>query len=268
MTHPEMLSCDEYRQFFEKATVVEDCDMLANGALRLKTVFKYPNGSWVDLFLDKTDDLFTPMRLSDYGETIEYLHHLSLNPLGTKKRKLVVSRICESLGVTFEEDELSLLLRKEDLPHASKRLVCLAQACLRMSEIQFTRQFRIPNSFRDEFEESVLSEVTSDKYESDYSLTGSYGNVVRVDFRVRGERSDNLIQTLSTGNTAAAHALATDIFAKWHDLSDFTDQHSFFSVYDSRNNAFKEEDISRLEQISTVLAFPAQAEAIQEALAA
>ncbi len=52
------------------------------------------------------------------------------------------------------------------------------------------------------------------------------GNIVRLDFRVRGSKHETAILTLSSGSEQAAHNRAVDIYTKWgdlHELSDWTE---------------------------------------------
>jgi uncharacterized protein (DUF1015 family) len=120
--------------------------------------------------------------------------------------------------------------------------------------------------FREDFEEHVLADVPD--YQADFETPGRYGRIVKVDFRVQGKRSVSLLQTLSTVNPTAAHQVANEVFTKWYDLQDRQTEFQFLTIYDSNISTFRDSDLKRMEEVSTVLAFPAQTDAIVQVLVA
>jgi len=261
-----MLSCNSLPAKFGHAALIKSCDTVQSGALRLQTLFQYPDGSFIDLFLEQTGDMLHPFRLSDYGNTSCYLQDVSIDPWSTRNRRRIIEEICERLEVLKNDGELFVYLQEPDIHRISEYMVRLCQACIRMSDLSMTKRYKVINSFKDEFEEFVsLNDV---RYEPDVELDGRFGNIIRVDFRTLGKRNNCLIHTLSTQNPSAAHQLANEVFTKWYDLDNMRSEFGFISIYDSQNASFREEDIKRLETISTVLAFPAQADAIADTIAA
>jgi hypothetical protein len=121
-------------------------------------------------------------------------------------------------------------------------------------------------SFRDDVEEYFASSSIS--YDAEVLLPGKFGIDVPVDFETHGKRVDTLILSLATGNSASSHALSNEAFRKWHDLEQHKTKYQFLTIYDSRTNVFRNEDILRLGDVSTVMAYPAQADSIREAVAA
>ena len=67
---------------------------------------------------------------------------------------------------------------------------------------------------------------------------------------------------------AAAHDLCNEIFRRWYDLEHEQARHTFVTVYDTTNNAVREEDLLRLGEKSLVLGYPAQARQLTDVLAA
>lgn len=264
--HDGRLGCDGLARLFTDAPIVQGCDSLKNGSLRLKTLFKYPNGSNIDIFVEKIADFLHPYRLSDYGNTAEFLINMGMDPWATRKRRKTVDAICASVGVYNEDKEFAIRFAANEIPFTSEALVRLAQACISVAGLHLTKRYRSVGLFREEFEERVLADRID--YESDYEIPGRFGNVVRVDFKVTGKRSSSLLQIISTSNSSAAHQVATEMFAKWFDLQDKQGEFQFLTVYDSESPVVRDEDIQRLGAFSTVLAFPAQTDAIMEALAA
>jgi hypothetical protein len=86
--------------------------------------------------------------------------------------------------------------------------------------------------------------------------------------RVCGRTKATLVQAVSTGSAAAAHPVTNEAFRKWYDLRTADRDELFLTAYDDRNDVFKIEDLDRLREYSTVLAFPGEAEAIREVLTA
>ena len=68
--------------------------------------------------------------------------------------------------------------------------------------------------------------------------------------------------------TADAHGLCNEIFRRWYDLEHEQARHTFVTVYDTTNNAVREEDLLRLGEKSLVLGYPAQARQLIDVLAA
>jgi len=261
-----IISCNNIPDGLKNISVITQCDAIANGALRLQTLFQYPDGSSIDTFLDCNDDLIHPYKLSDYGQTATYLLDIPINPWGTSKRKKAISEICQRLNVLAGEGELYIRLSKEDLSTAGHAIVRLCQACIRVSDLSMTKRFRSVSSFRDDVEEFISQ--NDFQFISDEEAAGRFGNVVRIDFSVAGRSTKNFIQTLSTSHPSAAHQVANEVFTKWYDLEAHRGNYGFVSLYNSDSVAFRDEDLRRLETISTVLGFPAQADAIAESLAA
>lgn len=259
-------SCENVPEGLVNAPIVTECDLVKSGALRLQTVFQYPDGSSVDVFLAPVDDLVHQYKITDYGQTATYLLDMPMDPWGTSKRKKIISEICRRLNVGVGDGEFYVMLRDKDVHGASGAIVRLAQACIRVSDLAMTKRFRAVSSFRDDVEEFV-SQLDL-PFATDEEIIGRFGNVVRVDFSVTGKVTKSLMQTLSTAHPSAAHQVANEVFTKWYDIEGSRDRCSFISVYNSDSTAFRDEDLRRLETVSTVLGFPAQADAISEAIAA
>ena len=62
------------------SALVQQCDVVASGALRMLTPFQYPDGSQIDLFIEETKPLLGARILSDLGQTTSYLLDLQVKP--------------------------------------------------------------------------------------------------------------------------------------------------------------------------------------------
>lgn len=259
--------CDTLKQLVTSLALVRECDVVGNGMLRMATPFRYPDGAYIDLFLGQTDNVFAPFRLTDLGNTTAYLLDLQLKPWATQRRKRIIDDISKSLGIDREGAELVVPLTEDKLKdHLPDHMVRLAQACIRMADLSFTQRLRTVPEFREDLEEYISSVGVA--VEPQLALPGRFGKDVPIDFRTRGRRVQSLILTLSTQNSAAAHPLANEVFRKWYDLESYRSEYQLLTIYDSSNDVFRPDDIERLGEKSTVLAFPAQEEMISEAIAA
>ncbi len=253
-----MLSCEELAEFAPSISLVEGCDRIQNGMLRLATPFRYPNGATIDLFLGPSQQLIWPYVVSDLGETVASLLDQHLKVWTTKRRKQIVSDICRILDVTQDGGELKIFFSRPD--ELAGAMVRLAQACIRVSDIAFTQRHAPQAAFKDDVEEFISSlDLT---YEPNPEFIGMHGNRVVVDFEVIGRRLPSLVQTVSSASSASAHPVANEVFRKWYDLSQLRQTHNLVSIYESRNNVFRDDDITRLSDVSTVLAFPEQQDQI------
>jgi hypothetical protein len=257
------IECEALRPLLQTFSLVQNCDVVRNGMLRIQTPFQYPDGSHIDLFLGR--DLEN-LVLTDLGQTTGYLLDLHVKPWTTKKRKTIVSDICRSIGVQQTGSEYQIRFNDADVPTLPQLLVRLAQACIRVSDIAMTQRLRVATVFREDFEEFLASSELD--YTASPKITGQFDREIETDFLVRGQNVESLIQTLSTANSAAAHGLANEVFRKWYDLSNVRQRYQSLTVYDTNNDVFREDDIARLGTLSTVFGFPANEEQILETLVA
>ncbi|HEU0177353.1 MAG TPA: DUF1828 domain-containing protein [Blastocatellia bacterium] len=246
-------------------SLVRECDQIRSGALRISTPFHYPDGSLIDVFLEPAGNLFDGYKLSDGGQTADYVADLKFDLFATKKRRLLISDICETLDVKCADGSFEIHLTLEELhTELPQAIVRLSQACIRAADLIYTQRLQIPGSFQDEVEEFLS--VKDLDYEPDYQVKGDYGKIVKVDFKVTGQRIDSFIQTLSS--RANAHASANEKISRWIELLSFKNSHQLLTVVDQHSGGFQQADLEKLGIFSTVLSFPEEQEELYEALAA
>ena len=260
------VTCDNVQNLVSGFSLVEKCDVVKNGMLRLATPFQYPNGEKIDLFLGRQDHLFEKWILTDLGQTTAYLLDLHIKPWTTKRRKQLVSDICSTLDVQSEGGQFQIVLSEQQLPEVSEAMVRLAQTCIRVSDLALTQRLRASGIFREDFEEFL--DAVDVPYESPIILPGQFGKQVEIDFRVQGQRVSSLVQTLSTANPVASHQMSTEAFRRWYDLANQRNQHQFVSVYDTSTDSFRDDDLARLASVSTLIGYPAEQEQLKATLAA
>jgi hypothetical protein len=260
------INCENLKGYLSEFSLIKTCDTVKNGSLRLATPFTYPNSSHIDLFLEPKNHLFDSFRLSDYGQTAEYLFELGFDVFATKKRKQIVNDICQSLEIEQGNGEFYVDLDNTLLKDLSSYMVKLSQACIRVADLSFTQRLQNFLTFETEVEEFIVQKDL--RYETETELVGRYNNVIKVDFSVKGKSVDSIVQTLSTRNPTNSHIKAIEVFRKWYDLQEYKQRNQFLTIYDSDSVNVRQEDFKRLYEHSTVLGFPQEQEEIAEALAA
>lgn len=258
------VNCENIMEYLKSFSLVKDCDIIKSGELRISTPFNYPNGSHIDLFLRRNNDLFGTYILSDLGQTADYVDDMQFNLWATKKRRTIIDDICNSLNILQADGQFQTQLTPEDFKQFYNPIVRLSQACIRISDLVFTQRLTIGGTFQDEVEEFLS--VSHLKYEPEIILNGDFDNEVKVDFKVYGRNIISLVQTLSAGTNS--HAVSNEIFRRWYDIKSYKNSNQFLTVYDQSYNTYRDDDIKRLSELSVVLGFPKEQEQIIESLAA
>lgn len=243
-------------------SLVREASELPSGYLRFETIFRYPDGTSIEVFAP-TRTGQGPLRLTDLGQTTEWLLDLRLKPWLSKKRRGLVENALRTYGASQMGGEL--VVEVPDAAQLSEGLVRLSQACVRVADLTFTRRSSLQSAFVEEVEE-VLDDSDL-PYEPLAQVTGRYDKVVNVDFLVRGPRTPSLVLTLASQNISAAHARANEVFRSWYDLDIPERSEQRVTLYDDRSNAYRDDDLKRLEDLSSVVPFSDRA-GLQTLLAA
>lgn len=262
------LTCEEIKNSIQNFSLLRDCRKLRSGITRLETPFQYPDGSFIDLFLQEKPLLSgTKLIISDLGNTTNNLLDSHIQLWSTQKVRQTVNLICYSLGIDYEKGEFRIYLDESDKNSLANSIIKLSQACIRVSEISGPQRF--PQTTTD-FNENIASFFKAKKldYTPKSSFVGRYKNPVLIDFYVKGKDSSSLVQTLSAGSSAAAHRILTDVFAKWFDLHQEHSDKTFISIYNESADVFRGVDMVRLEEYSKLMAYPTEEKKIIETLAA
>jgi hypothetical protein len=236
----------------ESKPLVRGVDKLPKGHLRIETGLVYPDGTSVEVFLveDASTPLLRTQKLSDLGQTIAWLLTVNVKPWLSKKRRTFLDDVLHLYGATLNGGALEIELRPTDpLPDAVLRL---SQACVRASDLIFTRRASLQTSFAEEFEEALVDADLP--YEQNADLVGRFGRPVRVDFLVTGRRTRSAILTLASGDTSQAHIAANEVFRRFYDLDMQTRPEQRLTIYDDSKNVYRQEDLGRLRDVSQVFA--------------
>jgi hypothetical protein len=110
--------------------LIRECDRAHNGDIRLMTLFEYPDGSNVDVFVEY-DVITRLISVTDHGNTLAYLCESGAEKSESLRVKEAIERESESGYVSHTNGVLSVVvgLGGETLPSAILRL---CHACVRI----------------------------------------------------------------------------------------------------------------------------------------
>lgn len=251
-----MLALDDIKKVIgERCPVVRSVDMPRKGLIRIETGLQYPEGAQIDVFIaDNTPLLNTVasnnIRLTDLGHTMGWLLDMNVRPWTSKRRQAFVADVLRQYGA--DQDGAALVLDCDQM-QISAGILRLAQVCLRVSDLMFTRRSSLHVPFSDDVEE-VLADAEL-IYEKDPELHGRSGPV-RVDYLVQGPQRRSAVLALSAMNAQTAHDKANEIFKRWYNLNAVPgNDFQRVTIYDDRQEVYRREDLRDLEEFSIVLPF-------------
>lgn len=239
----------DVKQRVENHSIVKDVTETELGHVRIETSFLYPEGSYVDLYVPHDHSLFKQLKLSDLGQTMQWLLDVQVRPWLSKKRQRFVEDVMHIYGAEQRGGVLELEL--PSLDGLVDGVVRLGQACVRVTDLIYTRRTYMQSPVAEEVEE-VLADGALD-YDPDVELKGRFGKPVRVDFLVKGRRTRSGVLTWSSGNSSQAHIQANEIFRRWYDLDIPARTEQKVTVFDDRYDVYRKEDLERLREKSQVI---------------
>ena len=203
------LDCANLERIAHSISLVQECDVVRNGALRLSTPFVYPNGSNIDIFLGHGESLFGGLRSLRfrYDRTL-FRERTGENGIHRSPQGVVWRTFVQELGVKFENGVFRIFLDRDQIADISDAVFRLSQACVRVSDFATHQRLRSANPFRDDVEDFLEASGLHPK--PDAKVRGPYGSDIKLDFEV--QRSFVLV--LAAMNEPAAHSSANEIFAK------------------------------------------------------
>ena len=117
-------------------SLVRDVDQLPRGHIRIETALLYPDGGSIDVFVQNEQPLLKGFELTDFGQTIVWLLNVQVKPWESKKRQRFLEDAIRLYGVQKKDGELTLPI--DSLDQIPEGMLRLAQACLRVSDLNFT----------------------------------------------------------------------------------------------------------------------------------
>ncbi len=254
LSYPQTGSKMELTQFTDRlklSPLVSGVDFVPRGHARIETGFRYPDGSSIDVFIQKDDTLFqnhAPVRLTDFGNSLAWLNTLQIRPLKSKKREKLLKSVLDTYDIKIDGSALWCEIPEDQIETG---IIRLGQACLRIADLVFTQRIVAQGSFEEEIEE-IIAETQLD-YQPKAQIIGRHGKTIDVDFKVIGKKTETAVFVLpsETKSIQTAHNKANDVFARCYDLRDWEGQR--LAAWDDRNQIYRDEDINRIGDLAQVL---------------
>jgi hypothetical protein len=262
------LDCAYIERIAHTLNLVEECDVVRNGALRMATPFLYPNGDRIDVFLEaNASSLFRHLSLTDYGQTALYLRSAQVKMEATARKREIFDEILSSLSVKSINGDLYVEIEKTEPDDLTDAIFRLSQACIRISEFASHQRLRSANPFRDDVED--FFEASKLPFVPDVKVLGRYKNEVKIDFEIVMPKVRSYVCVLSTMSESTAHQSAIEAFRKWYDIKppDILFGEKLITVYNSKSKTkIREADQKRLRDYSQLIAYPAEQELLASVL--
>lgn len=224
--------------------------------VRVRTPYLYPDGDYIDLFVDANDGITT---LTDLGESTRWLRMQTATARRSPRQTQMIEDICLTHGVEFFKGMLQLRHRPEQ--NFAHDLMRLAQAALRVSDLWFTFRTRAFESITDEVAEVLTARGI--EFDRGQRLIGRSGRSWAIDFHTRTKAQSSLVCVLSTGSRSAAHRIAEHVVVTWVDLNQMLvgpEKLRFVSLFDDTFDVWSAEDFRLVENHSTLARWSAQDE--------
>jgi hypothetical protein len=258
------MDCSQLAALVVNLPLVQGCDKVRSGALRMATPFLYPNGERIDVFIDSDKELWSDFYLSDRGQTALYLRNAQVFLDTTARKRELVDDILRESGVKLVNGyQLTIRPSSHEPVDVSDAIFRLSQMCVRISDLATHQRMRSSNPFRDDVEEFFESHNL--RYKSDVKLPPVFGKrEIRMDFEVHSGMRSSYVNVLAAMNDASAHSSANEIVVKLHDLKESGQVilHQFVTVYNSASSAIRIEDIQRLQTLSSAVSYPEEMDSL------
>lgn len=228
-----------------------ECSQTSTDALRVRTPFMYPDGDFIDLYVEERSQ---SLHLTDYGETLGWLQLQSIAESLTPNQRRLVEDVCHTLGIHLIHGQLTL--PDERLETLSESIGRLGQAAVRVSDIWFTLRSRAIVSVGDEVEEWLRSQEFG--VERNTEQLGRSGRNWSIDYEVTSRNRRSHMFLLSSGSQSWARRATERVAAACVDLSHLARTGTnvgLVSLFDDSMDVWREEDFALLAHLSAVTAW-------------
>lgn len=107
-----------------------------NGHIRVRTPFMYPDGEIIDVFCMPSENGTT---VTDFGETINWLSSLSLQPNISEQQNAIIRDISVTHNTNFDNERISAVCRSDEL--LAETIIKVTHACVRVSDLWFGSRY-------------------------------------------------------------------------------------------------------------------------------
>lgn len=224
------------------------CSESANGFVRIRTPYLYPDGDIIDLFYQKTEA--DEIILTDLGETLGWLRMQSVSKKRSQKQNQLIDDICQTLGIELFRGMLMVRAKPETL---ADDLTRLAQASIRVADLWFTLRGNLQISVIEEVADFLTDNTV--RFERREKLIGHSGTSRIIDFHTFSSKRSAFVNVLSTGNKAATQSRVDTVVASWLDLRSHQAEPRalrFVSLFDDTIDVWSQENFNMLNEFSEV----------------
>ena len=260
-----MIDCEKFRHALAAGMPeVLRCDPTNGGAeLRLRTLFEYPDGDMIDMFIvDEGGSSW----LTDHGEALRHLDVLGFDPANTPKTRAILQDALVGLAVQNSNGRLMVEFNPENPADLTTKIMRMGQAMTRVGDLLFIARELTPRFFRDDVKE-YLSEQHIDVDVSP-EIVGRSGQPYTLDFRIRRPRTPLLVKTLTTGSRAAAETIVNGAVRMFLDVSRSGVDDSRVTVLDDSDDVWTAPQLSILGSLSDVVLWSTPEKLVELARAA
>lgn len=243
-----MITPEQVTELVKGHSLIRGIDRVPKGHMRIETAFTYPDGSSIEVFVPQ-DGLFPTKKLTDMGQTISLLLNMQVKPWMSKKRSAQLDDAIRPYGVSLNGSALEIGVPSDE--GLAEGMIRLGQACLRVSDLMFTRRTSLQSVFTEEVEEVLVDAELG--YQQNIERVGRAGKLIRLDFVVQGKRTESAVLTLAAGQSSQGHVTSNEVFRKWYDLSQSDAKDQRVTIFDDRVDVYRSEDLDRLRDFSTVV---------------
>lgn len=223
------------------------CEPIGEERLRLLTPFLYPDGDYIELYIEQTP---AGVYLTDLGEVLAHLTDGGISFRQSPKRRKTLNSILGLHGVELFNGELRVRLNEEPTLDMSWLVSRLTQAAVQTLDMLYTLRLGSLVTFQEEVEEYWIERGIP--YEAKYQIVGGSGELYTVDYYLP-QRRPVLVATLSTALTSYANTLTSKIVRQWHDIRRVDGRFNYLSLLDDSSDVWKPEWIDQIGQLSHVV---------------
>ena len=226
--------------------VIFRCESINEHRCRILTPYLFPNGDYVELFVEETP---VGLYLTDLGEVLGYLSDHGISFRQSPKRQKTLNDILLTHGIEHFKGELRV--RLDTTANSAAWLVArLGQASVQAANLIYSLRLSSLATFREEVEE-LWNEIHV-PYEANYRVIGGSGENHRVDFYLPQQRP-LLVTTLSSSTAGYARILISDVVRVWHDIRRVDGRFHYLSLFDDSADVWRAEWIEQVAQFSDVV---------------
>lgn len=257
-----MVDREELEASLACAPVAREVDQPSPGLYRISTPFLYPDGSYIDVFVEREPGLagITQIRVTDLGETFIWLSHLPIDPLQHFRRRAILHEILRVTETTHKDGELCDWV--DDVKDIPESLLRVAQAAMRTADLIYTLRQVTASDFHQEF--TLFLEGRALAYNERVTVQAP-DREVEIAFEVTTRKVTSWAQLISA-KSPTAHTIANEITLRWMDLAGVRPEVQRVTVVDDDGTGLRPYDLAHLEKFSRIASWSDQA-SVAEALA-